>query len=367
MKIAFVINNYPPKTGGVEQHVAALAKHLVACGHEILICTLADHTSTSNEDGIRVYRFKEYLQVDGILGFPGASSVKEIYALLKSEKVDVISTHTRFFSMSWLGVVLGKLLRVPVVHTEHGSGYVVSDKKFISVASRIVDTTLGCATLKASSKVLCVSDPSKDFVKTLSGVNAEVFYNVSPLPAKSAHEVNADPKKLIFLARVVEVKGWRAFLDVVDILSKEDDAVHAVVLGAGADLEKAKAYAQRKGIADRVNFRGFVSHADVAEELAGATLVNPTVAAEGFQTTIIDALVSQAGIVTYDVSSARVLEERGIPVRIVEKGDSGALLEATRAAINSPAVAYDENQLLEWGWKKQTEVYEAILQKQLNK
>ncbi len=366
MKIAFIINNYPPKTGGLEQHVSSLASHLRARGHEILVLTLSNATSVSEEAGLRVYRYKEYLQVDGILGFPAPVSVRDVYRLLKEERVDAISTHTRFFSMSWLGVALGKALRVPVIHTEHGSGYVVSEKKLISVASKLVDQTLGRATLKLASKVLCVSDPSREFVKQLSGVNGEVFYNVSPLPVISAEETTFNRKKLVFLARVVEVKGWRTFLDIVASLADDPD-VSAVVLGAGADLVKAQAYAAQLGIADRVDFRGFVGHDVVAQELRGATLVNPTVAAEGFQTTIIDAFVSQAGIVTYDVSSARVLQEHGATVRIVEKGNAGALLEAVKAEIAHPDIRRDEVEMRQWGWDKQAEVYENILSTMVNR
>ena len=104
-------------------------------------------------------------------------------------------------------------------------------------------------------------------------------------------------------------------------------------------------------------------HQEVAEELQGATLVNPTVAAEGFQTTIIDAFVSQAAIVTYDVSSARVLQERGVPVRIVAKGDEQGLLSAVREEVSREPLTYDYNELSQWGWNTQTKIYESILQR----
>lgn len=361
MNIAFVINNYPPKVGGLEQHVSALSAQLQKLGHRVTILTLSDQPGLSLEDGIKVYRLKEYLTVDGILGFPSPAGLAKLAQVLKAEKIDVISTHTRFFSLSWFGVALGRLLGVPVVHTEHGSGFVVSEKALIRQASRLVDRSLGAITLRAASKVLGVSQPSCDFVKKLSGVEAEVFYNVSPLPPLAPERVQFQRKKLVFLARVVEVKGWRAFLETVAHLRAQDPEIHAVVLGAGADLEKAKAYAAELGITEALDFKGFVDHRTVARELAGATLVNPTVAAEGFQTTIIDAFVSQAAIVTYDVSSARVLAESGVRVQILEQQGVDQLVAAVRKELAQEPVAYPLEDLEKWGWASQGKTYEQIL------
>ncbi|HIY95190.1 MAG TPA: glycosyltransferase family 4 protein [Candidatus Rothia avicola] len=362
MNIAFVINNYPPKVGGLEQHVSALSAELHRLGHKVTIVTLSDTPGVSVENGIKVYRLKEYLTVDGILGFPSLVGLTRLAKVLKRENIDVISIHTRFFSMSWFGVALGRMMKIPVVHTEHGSGFVVSEKAVIRLASQLVDRTLGVLTLRAASKVLGVSQPSCDFVKKLSGVDAEVFYNVSPLPMAAPEDVVFQRKKLVFLARVVEVKGWRAFLETVQQLHAEDAEITGVVLGAGADLEKAKAYAAELGISDAVDFKGFVDHATVARELRGATLVNPTVAAEGFQTTIIDAYVSQAAIVTYDVSSARVLKDAGVRVHIVEQQGVPQLAAAVRAELAQGPQAYPVEDLQRWGWASQGKTYEQIVQ-----
>lgn len=361
MNIAFVVNNYPPKRGGVEQHVHALGTHLVRQGHRVTVITLDDTPGRSVEDGITVYRLKEYLRVEGIVGFASPAGLYKALRVLKKEKIDVISVHTRFFSMSWWGVVLGRLLNIPVVHTEHGSGFVVSEKAAIRLASQLVDRTLGVLTLRAASKVLGVSQPSCEFIKKLSGAGAEVFYNVSPLPAIAPENVKFQRKKLVFLARLVEVKGWRAFLETLHILHSEDSEFTGVVLGSGTDLEKARAYARELGIEHAVEFKGFVDLDTVSTELQGATLVNPTVAAEGFQTTIIDAFVSQAAIVTYDVSSARVLEEAGVRLHIVTHRGAPQLAQAIREELAEQAQTYPLTELERWGWRSQAAVYAQIL------
>ena len=52
--IAFVVNNYPPRVGGVEKHVGALAARLVGLGHRVTVFTLSDEPGVSVEDGVRV-------------------------------------------------------------------------------------------------------------------------------------------------------------------------------------------------------------------------------------------------------------------------------------------------------------------------
>ncbi|QRZ61624.1 glycosyltransferase family 4 protein [Rothia sp. ZJ932] len=367
MKIVFLINNYPPRIGGLEQHVYSLATRLVGLGHSISVLTLGERTEVNIEDGITVYRFKELVQVDGVLGFPTLGATAGLFSALKKINPDIISVHTRFFTLTWLGVLWSKLLKIPVLHTEHGSGFVVSGSPVIGAASRLVDYTLGRASLRAASGVVCVSEPSQRFVEKLAQVSPALFYNVSPLPMRSSGDIVLDRKRLVFLARVVEVKGWRDFLDAVALVRAQDPEVHAVVLGDGADRAKAESYARELGIAEAVDFRGFVDHAEVARILRGATLVNPTVAAEGFQTTIIDAFVSHAGIVTYDVSSARVLEQRGVPVRIVTERGPQQLAEAVRQEIITPPAPYSDDEIKNWGWEHQAKLYEEYAQHIVNR
>ena len=54
--IAFVVTNYPPRVGGVEKHVGALATRLAARGHRVSVFTLSDEPGTAREDGVLVRR-----------------------------------------------------------------------------------------------------------------------------------------------------------------------------------------------------------------------------------------------------------------------------------------------------------------------
>ena len=68
--IAFIVTNYPPRVGGVEKHVGALATQLVALGHRVTVFTLSDEPGVSVEDGIRVHRLPRRFPVAEVIAFP---------------------------------------------------------------------------------------------------------------------------------------------------------------------------------------------------------------------------------------------------------------------------------------------------------
>ena len=105
--------------------------------------------------------------------------------------------------------------------------------------------------------------------------------------------------------------------------------------------------------------RGRVPASAVRSTLAGAVLVNPTVLAEGFQTTLLEALAERGSIVTYEVPGAGVLREQGHPVVIVQQHDPEALASAVSAML---AQEWPVTPLDGWYWKDRAEEYERIVE-----
>ncbi|MDO5496001.1 MAG: glycosyltransferase family 4 protein, partial [bacterium] len=157
MRIAFVVNNYPPRSGGVEFHVAALARHLTGRGHEVTVVTLAERPSVTTEDGIHVIRLRERLRIGDVLGFPPPGTARRLRQMFRARGIELVSVHTRFFPLTWLGVDAARATGIPVILTEHGSDHVSSDSRLISSAARGVDQTLGRRALKRADQVLAVS------------------------------------------------------------------------------------------------------------------------------------------------------------------------------------------------------------------
>lgn len=359
MRIAFVVNNYPPKVGGVESHVHSLARNLRDLGHEILVVTLSDHAGDATEDGIEVVRLREHLRVGEVLGFPSPGTTRRLVRMLSARGVEAVSVHTRFFPMTWIGVRAARRAGAALVHTEHGSGHVVSDSPLIALASRMVDATLGRWALRRADTALGVSEAVVAFVRRLSGRQAQVFYNAIE-PTDRLEDGDAPPRvdHLVFVGRLVPGKGAELFVDAVADLAATAPHATAAILGDGPERDAIAARIRGAGQQGRIVLRGRVSAAEVRKELRGAILVNPTTLAEGFQTTLLEALDVEGRVATFPVPGAQLLREQGHAVEIAAEPTAEALVDAVRRARADHGAPV---RLQGWYWQDRAREYAEVV------
>lgn len=350
-----MITNYPPRSGGVEAHVAGLAAALDARGWRVTVVTLDETPGVTMEGQIRVIRLPRRFRVGDEFAFPPFGTGRRIRRLLREVSATVVSTHTRFYPMSIVGVRAARRVGVTSLHTEHGSDFVGGVSPLIGLASRVVDHTLGVAVLRGASAVLGVSDRVVAFVERLSGVRASTFFNAidpaawqASLPAPAA--IPARPR-LVYVGRLVPGKGWDTTLNVAERLATDPDCPEFEVhlCGGGPDRDALARRAAASPLAARIHVRGRLSRAELAETLQGAVYVNPTTLSEGFQTTLLEALACGARVVTTDVAGAAELRDEGRPVRIAPTADAAALTPLVRDALDDePATTIPS--MAAWSW-----------------
>lgn len=357
MRVAFVVNNYPPRVGGVERHVQALARELSRRDHEITIVTLAEETSTTDAAEGLVVRLQEHHRIGDVLGFPPLGTRTKLVELLKDRGVDIISVHTRFFPMTWLGVSAARTLGVPAILTEHGSNHVASPSPFVSTGALAVDKSLGRTALRRADRVLGVSEDVVDFVGRLSGREATLFYNAIELPEVS-YTVEPRPGHLAFVGRLVAGKGWDTFIDTVTELRTRGHDVVGTLIGGGPDEPEAR----RRASGTAVDVLGRVSPEEVAAHLAGATLVNPTTLSEGFQTTLLEVLAGGGRAVTYPVPGARALADDGAPVLVTRGRLRTELVSGIETFLTTPPPAYPGEKMQRWSWAARADQFEGIME-----
>ncbi|WP_292701832.1 glycosyltransferase family 4 protein [Microbacterium sp. 69-10] len=356
MRIAFIVNNYPPRVGGVELHVRNLARGLIAQGHRVLVVTLSDRPGRADDDGIDVVRLREHFRIGDILGFPSAGATRRVARLLKELDIDVVSIHTRFFPMSWVGLRAARRASLPVIHTEHGSDHVVSPSPAIRIGSRAVDLTIGRFVLRQATEVIGVSENVIAFVRRLSGrTDARVFYNaIDAAPAK----IDRSPRRhVVFVGRLVPGKGAEVFVQALAMLAADGVEFTAEILGDGVSADAIAASVVRAGLEGRVTLRGRVELAEVSRSLAGGVLVNPSTLAEGFQTTILEALEVGGSVVSYDLPGVRILREQGFAVDLVEQKNAEALADAIRLRLDSP---WTVRPMEGWHWSTRASEYALL-------
>jgi len=155
MRIAFIVNSYPPRLGGLESHIYHLSVSLAQLGHEVFVLTISDKPGHRQEEGVDIRTDRRHFPVADIISFPALGATRAIAHFLREHHIDVVSVHTRFFPMSFVGVRSAHKAGIPAIHTEHGSGFVASSSPIIAPASRAVDVTMGRYVLRHEARVPC--------------------------------------------------------------------------------------------------------------------------------------------------------------------------------------------------------------------
>lgn len=359
MRIAVVTNRYVPRIGGVELHTYHLAQALAERGHEVEVITIADDPGVRRDGEVEVLTGRAHLPVADVITFPSVGTTAQLAAHLRRHRIDVVSTHTRFFPMSLVGLRAAHRVGIPVIHTEHGSDFVRSDSPVVSLGSRAVDLTVGRYVVSHADRVLGVSPNAAAFARRLGARQPEVFYNAITPPDRSV-EVTDRPSHLVFVGRLVPGKGWEAFLHTVAHLREAGHVVTGEVIGDGPDAKDAHRLVEDLGLGQVVSLAGRISPQEVREHLRGATLVNPTVLSEGFQTTLLEAVAERGRVVTFPVPGAEELRGEGQPVVVTADRCLDDLVAATAAMLAAPLPLASPELIDRWTWPGRAAQFEAI-------
>lgn len=358
--VVFAVTNYPPRRGGVETHVQSLAKALVARGHRCTVIALGSAPGIRDDEGVVVHTLRRHADLGGILALPTPWAWRRTARVVLGDATHV-SVHTRFFPMTWLGLRAARRRSLPVIHTEHGADHVRTASRPVNAAARLVDVTAGRWSLRRADRVLTVSAEVGAFVARLAGRDSEVLGNGVTLSRWRTVPTPPPVPRLVFVGRLVDEKGWSAFLDVVAAARAVHLDLTAIVAGEGPRREAVVAGIAARGLGGAVTGPVLLDADSLAAAAAGAIYVNPTMAAEGFQLTLPETVAAGARVVTYAVSGAQTLQEAGAPVRIVPRGDAVALTAAVLDELARPSPPADLIDLAPWDWAAVADRYIGVL------
>ena len=357
-RILFLVNNYPPHRGGVETHVSSLAEYLVSLGAECMVVTIADTAAVRQVRGVTVLSVRPQIRIGEIFAFPrlGVSSV--VRRLIQTKNFDVISVHTRFFPMTWIGVKVGRSAKLPVLLTEHGSDHVVGVSVLLRILSIFVDMTLGRWSLRHASERLGVSNAAQAFILRLSGRHAKLFLNAISIQDWKP-TLWGEQARLVFVGRLVPKKGWLEAINVFNQIATRYPKLQLDIFGEGPSERSAKMEIAASAFRDRIKLHGHQEREVIRDALTGAVLLNATSLSEGFQTTLIEAMVAGAKIVTYPTPGVEALMATGAQIWLTQ--NLAELVSATQKALESQSYPIPDSALEEWDWKQRARDFFEIV------
>ncbi len=319
---------HPEVPGGLGLHVHSLSKKQAEMGHDVTVLT-SDHGDrslprTEVRDGYVLKRHREVASpVDNSI-VPGlAVSLWDL-----GDEYDVVHAHSHLFFSSNVAALFASLTDVPLVVTNHGL-FSQSASEWVQKAYLY---TVGRKTFDAAERVFCYSETDRDRLQSYgvetpvavvrNGIDCTTFRPMGSETrdesgsGKRESEVDGDDgHTLLFVGRLKPGKGVHVLLRAMAELQDDFSDLTLKVVGEGPLRESLEEYAADRGVADSVEFTGWLAQERLPEEYSDASVFVLPSLNEGFPRTVLEALACETPVVTTDLPQLEsVLDGVGLTV-----------------------------------------------------
>jgi phosphatidylinositol alpha-mannosyltransferase len=296
MKIGLVCPYNIAKGGGVQEVVKALYNEYVKRGHEVAIVTpqVKDPCVAQSQRMIflgTATDFKTPLATTAQLS--ASVLTDEIDAMLERESFEVLHFHE-----PWVPVLSRQILSRSTcanVATFHA-------KLPETIASRALAKVIIPYTkplLRHIDVLTAVSPAAADYVESLTDTEITIIPNgIQTLHyRRPARLAQSRKKTILYVGRLEKRKGLKYLLLAFAILQDTRENVRLVIAGDGVDREKLQEMAREYGVAEAVEFLGYVDDKTKLQLLHSASLFcSPALYGESFGIVLLEAMAS--GLVT---------------------------------------------------------------------
>ena len=329
MRILIINYEVPPLGGGAGNVSAYIARHIASCGVKVAVLTSHFRGLPRKEviDGYQVQRvpvLRRHLYKCPILEMFSfvANSIIPSWQLARQFRPDLVHIHSGFPTgplAYWLKVTLG----IPYIMTLHGGevpGFLPEEvgtlQKVLAPATKIV--------WSSAESVVAVSEglrdlslqavPSVDIQVIPNGVDCQRFS-----PTLACRE-QVGPLQMLFVGRVVRQKGLSYLIEALAILkSRGITDWHLRIAGDGPMRSPLEVQVAQSGIADSIEFAGWLPFDTIPTEMGCADLfVLPSII-EGMPLVLLQAMASGLPVIATSVCGN---------VDLVKPGDNGLLVPA---------------------------------------
>lgn len=307
-------------------------------------------------DSVEVYRFRycpkrfENLARDGaptkIQRQPFYLVAAALYILLgtwqlfwvcRKERPDLLQIHWPF-PHGLMALPASKLLGIPMVFSFHGAELLLVNKfSFVADILRWLLPMVSGVTANSSFTQGLIS---KLYAGPVTVIPYGLTIEAKPPLARAPGEV----PKLLFAGRLDERKGLRYLLEALPLVLAEQSVTLRIV-GEGILEQELRDQCRAMGLDAVVNFLGFVSKEELAEEYASCDIfVLPAIVdskgdTEGLGIVMIEALAHEKPVVASAVGGIGDVITDGSTGLLVPEKDPAALAQAILTLLSDPTRA----------------------------
>ena len=230
-------------------------------------------------------------------------------------------------------IALATLFRVPVILHLHG-GRFPKHYEDAGPAARWAIRQM----MAMTSEIVVLGEYWRNWVIDTFGPAARrvtLLHNAVPGPDRMPERAGDGPTRLLFLGRLIKLKGIDVLLDALASDACRGKSWQLTIAGDG-DLETYRAQAKALGIDGRVRFTGWLDQQGCRRELEAAdVLVQPSMF-EGLPMSVLEAMANGLTIVATPVGSVGDAIADGETGLLVPPGDREALAGALARIIDRP-------------------------------
>jgi glycosyltransferase involved in cell wall biosynthesis len=264
-------------------------------------------------------------------------SYRQILRLLREIKPDIVHTHSSKGGI--LGRAAARRLKIPVVHTIHGSPF----HPFQSRRAYQVYRRAECWAAKRCDKLISVCDamtdqyvaagvaPREKFVTVYSGMEVEPFLN--PIRPRDVvrSELGFGPEHVVVgkVARLFELKGHEYVIEAARVAAAKNSHVRFLFVGDGILRPQLEEQISRAGLSERFVFTGLVPPDRIPELIGAMDIVVHASLREGLARVLPQGLIAGKPVISYDIDGAR---------EVVIPGETGFLLPPRSVAELADAI-----------------------------
>ncbi|MEX1995324.1 MAG: glycosyltransferase family 4 protein [Candidatus Saccharimonadales bacterium] len=297
LKVGLVFDDSLDSNDGVAQQVKTIGKWLTDQGHHVSY--LVGQTKMKRWEGSPVYSLAKNQKVSfnaNRLSVPlpvGKRRLRELVELREFDVLHVQMPHSPFLAQKIVNMADTKTAVVGTFHIYPAS-------RLVSVGASFLKLTYGKG-LKRFDEIISVSPAAASFAQKAFGIRSIILPNVIDIGRFKIKIKNIQKKKapsVVFLGRLVERKGCRLLIEAFAILHKDCPDARLTILGDGPQRKDLEKLTIKKGIAEVVEFKGFIDEADKPSYLAAADIACfPSIGGESFGIVLIEAMAAGAGVV----------------------------------------------------------------------
>ena len=289
--------HFLPNVGGVERYVYNLSKALIRQGSEVAVVASlpANAPLAESLEGMDVFRLPSMQLAGGRLPIPTPCSptVRRQLRAIETWRPDIFVIHTHLFLSNLHVARLARRMKKPCILINHGSGYVTTGSKIVTLALKAYEHYLAHRIGRLSTSAFGVSLTAARWLGEFGMRTDRVIANGVDMTSMPSRDpafrerigISQDTCLIAFAARLLPEKGADSLISAFQALNPSNAAL--VIAGDGPALP----HLRRASAGDsRIRFLGACSHPDVLGLFGAADIMAyPSRYPEGQPTTVLEA------------------------------------------------------------------------------